>query len=316
MSIKNNAKESAIIKEPIFLESNIKKVAKFTDKNLINPWGLAIKKDIIYVANNGSSTITRYDLKGREVDEPIIVSSQNPTSLVINKGNGFRICCKNHSLPSKIIVVTENGTIDGFNKNINHKETITLLQQPGKVFKGATLSKNNEFLFVTNFRDGFVEKYDQSLNLVEAFTDHSLKNVGNGYAPFGIELIEDYLFVTFAEYKDAEKTDDQSGIGNGFIDVFDQNGKLFQRFANRGLLNSPWGLLKYQNKLLVGNFGDGKILSYDICTKKFIGTIKYKTAPNDSIVLDGLWSIILNCDKIYFTAGIQDEAAGLLGILI
>jgi len=32
------------------------------------------------------------------------------------------------------------------------------------------------------------------------------------------------------------------GVGSGFVNIYDPNGKLIQRFAARGLLNAPWGV--------------------------------------------------------------------------
>lgn len=78
--------------------------------------------------------------------------------------------------------------------------------------------------------------------------------------------------------QDDHDNDEQSGSGGvftpaakgGIVDVFDLNGNFVKRFATDGDLNAPWGLAMapsgfgdFSGKLLVGNFGDGKITAYD-----------------------------------------------------
>src|SRR5450432_1760011 len=71
------------------------------------------------------------------------------------------------------------------------------------------------------------------------------------------------LYVSYAK-QDAQRHDDVSGPGHGFIDVYSQQGTLLRRLVSRGVLDSPWGMViappgfgTFSNDLLVGNFGDG-----------------------------------------------------------
>jgi uncharacterized protein (TIGR03118 family) len=66
--------------------------------------------------------------------------------------------------------------------------------------------------------------------------------------------------------QDYVKHDDVAAAGNGFVDEFELNGKMLQRVASNGLLDSPWGLAiapqsfgPFAGDLLIGNFGDGTI---------------------------------------------------------
>src|SRR5262249_44672738 len=140
------------------------------------------------------------------------------------------------------------------------------------------------------------------------------------------------LFVTFALQKLPDAMDDQSGPGNGYLDIFDTDGKLLRRFASQGALNSPWGLAvvprnfgKFSHALLVGNFGDGAINAFDLLTGKFLGPL---TLPNgDPLLIDGLWALSFerdevferecefNAQRLYFTAGPNGENDGLLGFI-
>jgi uncharacterized protein (TIGR03118 family) len=81
--------------------------------------------------------------------------------------------------------------------------------------------------------------------------------------------------------QDAQKKDDVPGAGRGFIDIFDTDGNLVNRFVSHGPLNSPWGMAwapfegfgKFNNALLVGNFGDGSINAFDFDSGEFLGKV-------------------------------------------
>ena len=239
----------------------------------------------------------------------------------------------------------------------------------GAVYKGITLatsSSNTLQLYAANFRSGNVEIYDTNFHLVKSFTDTNATSAG--YAPFNVKRIDvkgerhtvtQLIFVTFAA-QDANKHDDVSGPGNGLIDVFDTDGNLKLRFANTsGDLNSPWGLeyapgvfgkvrgfnnklVLIKNALLVGNFGDGKILAFDMSSLlDKIAANSHQPAEElgaltDSLgrplQFDGLWSLQFgrhgdtgkthgadadfDSDEqhdLYFSAGIVGENDGLMG---
>lgn len=117
-----------------------------------------------------------------------------------------------------------------------------------------------------------------------------------------------------------------AGSGHGFIDVYAPNGKLVQRFARRGVLDSPWGLAiapagfgRFSGDLLVGNFGDGLIHVFDPMTGRFMGTVKDQWGH--AIQIDGLWGLLpgngvaSDPAAVWFSAGPNHEQNGLLGTL-
>ena len=60
-----------------------------------------------------------------------------------------------------------------------------------------------------------------------------------------------------------------AGKGNGVVAEFTTAGQFVAIVAWRGELNDPWGMAmapaqfgRFSNDLLIGNFGDGKILAY------------------------------------------------------
>jgi len=195
----------------------------------------------------------------------------------------------------------------------------------GAVYKGLALVSTpaGKFLYATNFRFGTIEVFDSNFHLVNSFTDPT---VPAGFAPFGIHNIGGNLYVTFAK-QDAAKQDDDVGPGNGFVDVFAPNGHLLQRLASQGRLNSPWAVTlapptfgAVGGDILVGNFGDGRINAFDPTTGQFLGQLRNHGGP---ITISGLWglrfpagSLNVTPNALYFTAGPNDEADGLLGDIV
>jgi uncharacterized protein (TIGR03118 family) len=125
-----------------------------------------------------------------------------------------------------------------------------------------------------------------------------------------------------------DRHDDVAGAGNGIVDTFDLSGNNLQRFATGGALNSPWGLAlalssgfgELSGKLLIGNFGDGKINAFDPATG---GTsVALNKSNGQPMVIDGLWGLKFgnggsggSTTTLYFAAGPNDESNGLFGAM-
>jgi uncharacterized protein (TIGR03118 family) len=130
------------------------------------------------------------------------------------------------------------------------------------------------------------------------------------------------LYVTYAKQLAPDNHDDESGPGNGFVDIFTPGGALVKRFVTQGNLNSPWGIAQppsafgqVANAILIGNFGDGNINVYD-ANGAYQGKLMNGSTP---INIPGLWAItfdnVLPADpnQLFFTAGPTQEAHGLFG---
>ena len=313
------------------LVSDVPGVARRTDPNVVNPWGIAVgSSGTIWVANNGTGTSTLYDSRG--VPQPLVVTipasatnneGANPTGTVFNSGPGFVVSEGGVSGPSVFIFVSEDGSISGWSPTVAADHAILAVDdgEEGSVYKGAALGESSSGLrlFVTNFRAGEVNIYDDTFAEIEddeAFVD---PEVPPGYSPFGIENINGLIYVTYAK-RDADGEDDVPGPGHGFLAVFDADGVLINHLVSRGNLNSPWGLAlapqgfgRFSGSLLVGNFGDGLIHAYDPTTGAFLGTIK--KPDKTPLQIDGLWALHVVENGIFFTAGILDEEHGLIGII-
>jgi uncharacterized protein (TIGR03118 family) len=277
-----------------------------------------------------------------------------PTGLVFNiaggqnafKVSGFSSTGAAASLPAVFLFAAEDGTILGWNPGVNPPNTPVSSQGKhaiiavdhsaipdaanGAIYKGlaiATDSSGNSFLYATNFRAGKVEVYDAAFQQVMlppgAFVDPHLPR---GYAPFNVVLSGNRLFVTYA-VQDAEKHDDVAGESHGIVDTFDLAGNMLARFAQHGQLNSPWGVAQapagfgqFGGEILIGNFGNGHINVFDQATGEFLD--KVRNPHGQAIVIDGLWTIMFGNgrnggeqNKLYFTAGPNDESDGLFGSL-
>jgi len=317
------------------LVSDMPGVAAVTDPNLVNPWGISFSPTSpFWIADNGTGLSTLYTGDGSIV--PLVVTipppdgstdTSKPTGTVFNSTPNFVVSEGGVSGPSAFLFSTEDGTISGWNPTVDLMHAVLAVDNHalGSIYKGMASANTikGSFLYVTNFHDGSVEMYDSNFQLVKSFTDVDLPP---GFAPFGIRNIKGKLYVTFAK-QDADKKDDASGAGRGFVDVFDIHGNKLSRLISHGALNSPWGLAlapanfgKFSNALLVGNFGNGRINAYDRTSGAFLGALL--DANGKAISIDGLWAIAFRSGKaaghknaLFFTAGPDDETHGLFGEL-
>jgi uncharacterized protein (TIGR03118 family) len=331
------------------LVSDIPGLAAHTDPNLKNPWGTSVGPGTpIWVSDNHAGVTTLYDGAGnpqpRVVEIPAPPSAGNgaagaPTGQAFNTldntSSDFVIKKGGVSGPAFFLFATEDGTIAGWNPNVDNGHAVIAVDRStttdssgdlGANHKGLALvsTPNGKFIYATSFRFGEVDVFDSHFNLVNTFTDPT---VPAGFAPFGIHNIGGKLYVTFAK-QGPGKSDDQARPGNGFVDVFQPNGDLLQRLVSRGKLDSPWavtlapaGFGTFGGDILVGNFGNGRINAYDPTTGRFLGELK--RPHGGPIVIDGLWGLrfaptALNSagpNTLYFTAGLNHEADGLFGTL-
>jgi len=324
------------------LVSDVPGMAKITDPNLVNPWGMALGVNSgFWISDNGSGKGTTYDGTGQPIPSgsPLVVTipgpgnkgQGTPTGVATNDTTGFVISAGGVSAPSTQLFSTEDGTIAGWNSSVNATKAVIAVDNSasGAVYKGLAIGFNGSgaFLFATNFHAGTVDVFDSKFQPVHSGGMFKDPHLPSGYAPFGIAAINSKLYVTYA-LQDVDKKDDVAGAGNGFIDIFDTEGNLQGRFTSQGPLNSPWGMAwapfegfgKFDNTLLVGNFGDGSINAFDFDSGEFVG--KVSNASNTPINIPGVWALQFglgvagaSSNTLFFTAGIASEKHGLFGSL-
>lgn len=319
--------------------------AKSADPQLQNPWGLSfLPGGPIWISDNNSNLTTIYGGDGTPFTPPsggkpggFAIPGGGPTGQVSNTQNsaGFGIFQVPNApgtagtAPALFIFDSEAGMITAWQPG-DGGSAVTVVDNSATraVYKGLAMGNTvaGTFLYATDFRHGVVEMYDSTFKLVKKFTDRTLPA---GYAPFGIANIDGQLYVTFAK-QDAKKHDQVPGDGNGYVDIFDTDGRMVERFASNGPLNAPWGVAKApagfgdaSTNILIGNFGNGWINRFGP-DGTFIAPMN--TASGYPIAIDGLWSIqfaanqwggALKADPttLYFTAGPSGERDGLFGTL-
>jgi uncharacterized protein (TIGR03118 family) len=327
------------------LVSDLPGVARVTDPNLVNPWGLAYSPSgPFWVSDNNAGASTLYDGQGQlqPFASPLVVSIPGPaggpagsmgapTGTAFNGGPGFIISANEQSGPSLFLFATEDGTIAGWNPSVDLTHALIAVDNSsaGAVYKGLALgadSSGRTLLFATNFRAGTIDVFDQSFQAVRLAGSFSDPTLPAGFAPFGIQNINGLLYVTYAQ-QDPQKHDDVPGLGNGFVDVFNGDGVLQQRLVSQGPLDSPWGLAlapasfgQFSHDLLVGNFGDGHINAFAPSTGRFLGQLQ--DGLGHPLTIDHLWGLAFgngagagNAHTLFFSAGIDDERHGLFGEL-
>jgi uncharacterized protein (TIGR03118 family) len=292
--------------------------AAHVDVHSKNAWGIAFNpaNGAAWVSNAGSATSTVYDATGKLLLTVAMPASDGPTAQIFNaSATDFR--------GDKFITVNEAGDVMGWAAG---SKAVIRAHGFNANYKGAAISAGR--LYAANFKAGRVDMFDSNYKIAACAGGFIDNSIPAGFAPFNVWEYEGYLFVSYAK-QGPDAKDDAKGPGNGFINVFDGEGNVKQRLVSKGVLNSPWGMTITEEQvgnlkketLLVGNFGDGKINTFelsDAASGGFKAAFKGKlgNATGQALVIDGLWALATDANKkIWFTAGPNDEANGLVGTI-
>ena len=313
------------------LVSNQTGAAPKTDSNLVNGWGLSRSSTSPWwISDNGTGMSTLIDGNGNPLSLVVTVPG-SPTGTVYNGSPDFQIVA---GRPAVFLFATEEGAIYGWNPSVNSAAAMKVASSNGAIYKGLAIAMNGgkRYLYAADFHNGRIDVFDSSFNKVDngfsGDADEVFRFEGHlrGLAPFNIVNIGGNLFVAFAKQDDAKK-DDAPGAGSGLIAAFTTEGRLLQMFEHTNDLNSPWGMAlapgdfgTFSHHLIVGQFGSGEILAYDIVTGRLTG--KLRDASDAPIAIPGLWGIGFGnganagpANNLFFAAGPDDEANGLFGVL-
>ncbi|HEX4224660.1 MAG TPA: TIGR03118 family protein, partial [Pseudonocardiaceae bacterium] len=239
--------------------------------------------------------------------------------------------------PARFIFDTISGNIvawaPGVDPNIGSAEIKA--STPGAVYTGlalATSKKGGDQLYAANFGQSRVDVFNSSFQPVKepswAFKDIF---VPKKFAPFNVQAINGNVFVTYAE-PDPTTGREVIGKGLGIVDEFTADGRFVARIATGGALNAPWGVAiapsswgKLAGSLLIGNFGDGRVnvlapLGHGRFAPFVVGQLT-DSATGKPFAEPGLWSLTPGTattggtDSIFFSAGLDGETHGLIGVL-
>jgi len=318
--------------------------ATVTDSSFLNPWAMSVSATWwISTANTGlnyvvSSTTSTVSFK-------VVVPPASGTGNGLPAGDVTTAGSTGLILPNgtkaSFLFSTLDGTISGWNSKLGTAGAIAQIAinngSAGASYPGLALlnTATASFLLVPNFGTGnTIEVYDSNFKpakLTGNFTDPALPS---GYAPFSIHILNNQIFVAYALRTTSAPYRTVDAVGNGVVDVFDLNGNFISRVATGGQLDSPWGVAiapakfgPFGGAILIGNFGNGLINAYDPKTYGYLGQLTDSTGK--PLAYASLWELLPggtaitnstsvsggDTSTVYFTAGLANEAHGLLGAI-
>jgi uncharacterized protein (TIGR03118 family) len=307
------------------LVSDVPGLAKFTDPHLVNPWGISYSPTSpFWISDNATGFSTLYNSQGQPLSLVVTIPQTpgnphpgSPTGTVFNNTPGFVIQAGSKSGPSLFLFATADGTISGWNPNVDMTHAIIAVNHPtSAVYFGLAIGTNasGTFLYAANFF-GSIDVFDQKFAPAHLHGSFHDPNLPAGYFPYNIQNLGGKLWVTYG------------GLDKGYVDVYDTDGNLIRRVVSGDHLYFPWGIAiapahfgQFSNDLLVGNTGNGLINAYDPQTGHFLGQLLDKAGK--PIVIEGLWGLAFgnggnggDRNTLYFTAGIYFYFHGLFGSL-
>jgi uncharacterized protein (TIGR03118 family) len=310
------------------------------DTSLLDPQGMARTPDGPWrVADEGKGRVTPYNGDGVAfpgLSQLVVFLSANPAKIydepapmgiVYNDTKDFELA-PDH--PAEFLVATRDGTIEGWNGDVYRNSAVLVVDNsPDAAYTGIAIAQTEggTRLYAANFRQSRIDVFDGAFSPlllpVHAFTDPAIPD---GFSPFNIQNINNFLYVTFAAQA-ADPRHAAAGERSGYVTVFDAGGKLVMRFEQGPWMNAPWGVAQspdrfgeYGSHLLVGNSGSGRIAAFDQNTGLFAGFLLTRGgAPVTVPGLHGLGfgndGLAGDSDTLYFTAGFRNGEPNIFGAI-
>lgn len=331
--------------------------AMVKDANLVNPWGMiAGPMTPIWVSNQGTNTSAIYSINQIKAGKGALLTvmipqtgtsaPQGPTGIVFNLDlakMGFPIPgAKGGTVPSIFIFANLNGTIQGWNPGSTGglASAVVAVDTPGAVYTGLTLGMvgSDVNLYAADFApppSGGIKAWDSTfhpaMNLVaHPFEDPHLPPLpaNEVWAPYNVVNLNGSLFVAY-DPMPAQGGLPIPGVNHGVIAEFTTKGEFVRNVAKHGLLNDPWGMAmapdhfgRFSKDLLVGNFGDGKILAYRYHQGNFTFAGQLRGENHKPLENGRLWTLWFgngvdgaDPNTLYFTTGGPNQLVGLLGAI-
>jgi len=313
------------------------------DPNLINPWGLAFfPNGPFWVSDAFSGHSTLYDHSGTPL--PLVVTippapSQPfgpigfPTGIVANPTSNFAISKNGNSGPALFLFATLDGTISGWNPNVDPTDAIIIVDNSNKTpfpasYTGLAIGRNSSGQNVIYAADSGnslaasnneIDIFDGQFNLIGHFSD---PQAPSNMTVYGIQNVGGNLVVTYAPF---------TLLTGGAVDIFDTNGNLKRRLASNGPegpLEGPWGTAHapsdfgpFSKALLIGDVDDGHINAFDLKSGKFLGALTQRNGAE--IAIPGLWGLQFGAgsaqngdrNQLFFNAGVDNYQRGVFGMI-
>jgi len=263
----------------INLVSNTAGVARVTDPQLINPWGLSRSPSSAWlVSDQKTGFSTMYNGTGAKQSLIVAIPQVNPnnkntptgtpTGAIFNSSQTDFLLAPGE--PAIFLFSTADGTIAGWNPNVAvaqgtplpSRHAVTVVKTgDGSSYTGLTSAfvDGKPYLYAANFTKGRVDVYDSAFHHVRLsdensnavwpddhpyFSENSFVDdrLPRPYAPFNVQAIGNDIVVTYAIHQQQVSPLETDGPGLGFVDIYNSKGHLLLRLEHGDWLNAPWGV--------------------------------------------------------------------------
>ena len=218
--------------------------ANLADPALVNAWGVtSTATSPFWVSDNGTGKSTLYNSVGQKQGLVVTIPAAGggaglglPTGVIANTTTASFVVSVTSggvtkSAKSVFLFATQDGAIEGWSPSVLPATAVIGADRSalGASYTGLTIftnSKGASFLYVpNNTKGGGIDIFGGSFNFIESYKD---PNIPRDYAPYGIRVINDQLWVTFNSTKKAN---------GGFVDVFriEDDGTLVELFEANGV---------------------------------------------------------------------------------
>lgn len=313
------------------LVSNVPSLCTNYDINLLNPWGIVVSNDIVWVASSATGLVIAYNLSGGQILPAINVygpadNISSPTGIAINYNqNAFMITSGRLTLPAIVLIATRDGTISGYNASLNTLSSYMIINNSmnSSVYTG--IAAACDFVYVADFYNRRVDVFNGKYKKVTDFPfvdEYSTDPIPEDYAPYNIVIIVDKIYVVYARQNPSDNQFVDYGEGTGYISIFRLDGTFVRRYVSRRNLNAPWGLVLAPSifgfpagSIMVANYGDSTISVFD-ADGKCLG--KLQTGNMTDIVIDGIRGLAVNPNYeriVYWSASPDNLSTAMVGII-
>jgi uncharacterized protein (TIGR03118 family) len=226
--------------------------------------------------------------------------------------------------PAQYLYASLDGTIYGFNSQIDPQHAVPAVSVANAVFTGLTIANNGtaDQLYAADSRGGNIDVFDTQFKQVTTSGSFTDPNLPAGAKLFNVESLGGKLYVTYVSLPvlDPPGPLNVSSLTfvlpptGGVVDSFDANGNFLSRIAAGSPLDAPWGMAlgpssfgQFAGDLLIANHGDGKINAFDPSTGALIGTLS--GADGNPFVMPGLLGLSVGSGDATAGSGAGDPGA-------
>src|SRR5215467_9179784 len=236
------------------LVSNIDGLAKITDPQLVNPWGVAHSlTSPFWTSNQGTNTATLYNVtQGTSVTKvninpptgfvaiPTTASGpQGPTGQVNNTNTSSFPVAHGDGKSAHFIFANLNGTISAW--DTGPTAFVQNSGVAGTVYTGLAINRAQTRLYAANTSLGRIDVFDSNFMAFslgpDAFRDPSLPT---GLVPFNVRQIDGNVYVVYAPA--GRPAQIAAPLGAGAVAVFDEDGNFIRELVSGSRLAAPWGI--------------------------------------------------------------------------